>query len=114
MITLKTDESRDIRNRLAALESYLSTLEGSRPIGSICGVGKTTTIASYPSSASPIVYALIPQNVVGAEIEGSTPTISDGTGHLFAVNLGPDIPPAGTWVIYHEVPAGVFIFSYKN
>lgn len=59
---------------------------------------KTKTVASYPSAAGKM-FACATCTILGADTEGSTPTINDGTDTFYAyLPTGRPVPPSGTYV----------------
>lgn len=68
-------------------------------LGEAVLVGRTTRVGTYPTAAG-AYYAVRPQVVGGAEVEGGTATLANATnGVIYALNLGTTIPPEGTYVI---------------
>lgn len=67
-----------------------------RPGGEVPDVvGITTSAGSFPTVAGRF-YQVTPQSVAGQEREGQSGVFTPGTGPFFALNIGPNVPVAGT------------------
>ena len=81
--------------------------------GCACMLVKTATKTTYPTTAGAFYYCQA-EGVLGAESEGSAGTTSGDTGSfLYALNLGTQIPPAGTLVVVSFV-ASRWVFRYDG
>lgn len=107
-------DTRILRDRQAAhSDAFNQSLAGGDPDGSAAMLAQTTTVTTYPTSASAF-YAVIPLDVNGQELEGQPATYVPSTGAVtYALNLGTQIPPSGTTVICHAV-GGRFCFRYDG
>ncbi len=106
------NDLRVLRDRqLAAREAIDSSLGGARPNGSSAMLGQTTTVSTYPTTASAF-YAVMFCDVDGSESEGAAATYVPRTSSVaYAFNLGTNIPPSGTMVVCHAV-GGRWCFRY--
>ncbi len=96
-------ELRVLRDRAVAAQADIDRLDDSAPGGSRSLLCKTTTVTTYPSSASSF-FAVIAQDADGPETEGASATFTDSTGDAFyAYNVGSAIPATGSQVIVHFV-----------
>jgi hypothetical protein len=74
---------------------------------------QTTTVSTYPAAAAEY-YACNPVQLSGPETEGATPTFTvDTSTTLFALNLGTQIPPNGTYLVIHG-GSGRWSFRYDG
>jgi hypothetical protein len=107
-------ETRLLRERLQSLDdAFDASQAGGDAYCSAAIIAQTTTVTTYPTTAS-AMYAVIPQDIDGAESEGSAATYVPNTGAIsYALNLGTQIPPSGTNVICHAV-GGRFCFRYDG
>lgn len=71
-----------------------------------------TTVTSYPTSAG-VYYGGNPTDVGAPEVEGGAASYMAGTSIQYALNLGSQIPPAGTRVVAHSV-GGRLVFRYDG
>ena len=63
----------------------------------------TTTVTTYPSTAASF-YASNPTEIDGGEVEGGAASYTaDTTQVVYALNVGTQVPPAGTRVVAHAV-----------
>ena len=107
------DELRVIRDRHNAIQDDIDRLPSGDPGGSRGLLCVTTTIATYPTTAS-VFYAVISQDIDGAETEGASASFTSPTGTpFFAWNAGSAIPPSGTQVIVSFV-GGKAAFRYDG
>lgn len=107
-------DARILRDRQAVHSDALDrTLAGGPNVASAAILAKTTTITTYPTAAA-AYYAVIPADAGGTETEGQPASYVPRTGNvLLALNLGSQIPPAGTYVICHAV-GGRWVFRYDG
>jgi hypothetical protein len=107
-------DSRVLRDRLAAYDDAFDAAQaGGDEDCSAAFLGKTTTITSYPTSAT-ATFAVTPVDVSGTEAEGSSASYTPRAGVVaFATNLGSSVPPSGTLVVCHVV-GGRNIFRYDS
>jgi hypothetical protein len=104
---------RVIRERHQALEAALDRSSGGQPDCNPAILAQTTTVTTYPTSAS-LYYACNPLSLTGTEGEGLSATSNADTDTvLYAINLGTAIPPASTPVILHSV-GGRWAFRYDG
>ena len=92
------DEANRLRIRDDSLADGFSRTARDPAIGMPCLVAKTTTIATYPTTAQ-VFFACTPLTVLGPEVEGSAGTTTPGISNLLALNLGSAIPTVGTSLI---------------
>jgi hypothetical protein len=86
---------------------------GGDELGSAAGFGVTTTLGTYPTSASSY-FAIQPNDVSGAETEGTAAVYTPLTGPpVIALNTGSAVPPQGTPVVWHAV-GGRRVFRYDG
>jgi hypothetical protein len=67
------------------------------PQGGLVIVGQTTTDGHYPTVPN-AVYAMVPVDATGAEVEGAPGTFATAPGRFYAVNCGGTRPALGTRV----------------
>jgi hypothetical protein len=68
---------------------------------------------TYPTAAGQF-YACNPEILTGLESEGATPTFTaDTITIIYAMNLGTQIPPAGTKLVVHSA-GGRWMFRYDG
>ena|SRR5215831_6246508 len=105
---------RILRERQRAASEALDSAEGAAPPhGSAAVLGVTTTVASYPTTAAAF-YAMLAQEVDGAETEGSVASYTASSSTPFyAWNAGTAVPPPGTPVVCHAV-GGHWCFRYDG
>lgn len=72
----------------------------------------TTTLTTYPTAAASF-FACNPTDAGGTEIEGGAASYVTGVQIVFALNVGTQVPPAGTRVIAHGV-GGRWVFRYDG
>ena len=104
-------DARILRERQRAIQHVLDGSPELAPSGSAAVLAKTTTVGRYPASPSAF-YALIPQDIDGAETEGAAATyVAEGSAVFYAWNAGSTAPPTGTPVVCHAV-GGRWVFRY--
>ncbi len=108
------NDLRILRDRQWAGRDYLDNEMGGEGVtGSAAMLAQTTTMKTYPTSASAF-YAIVPCDVDGSETEGAAAAYVPRTGSVsFAINLGTQIPPVGTTVVCHGV-GGRWCFRYDG
>lgn len=96
-------DARILRDRLAAYDDAFDAAQaGGDEDCSAAFLGKTTTVTTYPSTASAF-YAVNPVSVVGTEAEGASASYVPTTGVVvYALNLGGSVPGVGTYVLCHS------------
>lgn len=108
--------TRVLRERTAFLSDALDRSGDSRPNCNAAFVGITAAIATYPTVAAGF-YGVIPQRITGAENEGASGTftseLAGGAPTPLALNVGTQVPPAGTKVIVEAV-GGRLVFRYDG
>lgn len=80
--------------------------------GSVTVLCTTTTDGSYPTTAG-VFYALIVNQIIGTESEGSTASFTDLPGKIYGFNLGNAVPDQGTKVEATRVPHR-WVFRYDG
>ena len=106
------DESRTLRERVAALESLLDRLETEPVAGSPARAVHTVDLGAYPTTTGYLTtFAVTADDVSGTEAEGAAGSLASQPGTFFAVNLGPGLPPVGTEAVADEV-GGSWVFYY--
>jgi hypothetical protein len=106
------NDLRVLRDRQESGRSSLdSGLGGVEARGSSAMLAQTTTARSYPTTAG-VFYAVVPCDVDATETEGAAASYSPHSGSVaYALNLGTQVPPAGTTVVCHGV-GGRWCFRY--
>ena len=95
---ISTDDSKRLRLRGDALDEDVERQDADPPIGPPTLLAKTTTLATYPTTAQ-CFFACLPLTLLGTEAEGAPGAISAGDSPFFALNLGGSIPPSGTQIV---------------
>lgn len=108
------NDLRILRDRQwAGRDSLDNELGGDGASGSAAMLAQTTTVKTYPTSASAF-YAVVPCDVDGPETEGAPASYGIQAGSVsFAINLGTQIPPVGTTIVCHAV-GGRWCFRYDG
>src|SRR5262249_5432988 len=108
------NDLRVIRERQwAGQEALDSSLGGVEARGSSAILAQTTTLKTYPTTASAF-YAVVPCDIDGGESEGAAATYVPRTGSVaYALNLGTQVPSNGTTVVCHAV-GGRWCFRYDG
>jgi len=90
---------RDDRNRQAEALADLDRLPDDHLDGAAGWLLVTTACASYPTAAG-VVYCCNPVWVDAADTEGASPSFAaDSDVTIYALNLGKQTPPSGSYVI---------------
>jgi hypothetical protein len=101
------------RERQKALSDVLNRIAPFTADGSSALLVTTTTVTTYPSTASSF-YASNPTEIDGSEVEGAAASYTaDTTQVVYALNVGTQVPPAGTRVVAHAV-GGRWAFRYDG
>lgn len=106
-------DTRIERERQKALAGVVDRVAPFAADGSIALLVTTTTIITYPTAAASF-YASNPTEIDGSEVEGGAASYTaDATQVVYALNVGTQIPPAGTRVVAHAV-GGRWVFRYDG
>lgn len=106
------DESRLLRNRLEALASPRAD-DSSPEAGAVSMIVRTLTETAYPGTAFKFI-ACQPVELDGDEVEGGSGLATlDATRTIYALCLGPKIPPTAAYLVVHEV-GGRWAFHYGS
>jgi hypothetical protein len=106
-------DSRIERERQKALSGVLDRVAFAVGDGSAALLVTTTKLTTYPTTAGAF-YASNPTEIDGNEVEGGTASYSaDATQVVYILNVGTQIPPAGTRVVAHAV-GGRWVFRYDG
>jgi len=106
-------DTRIERERQKSLSGVLDRVVPFRTDGSTSLLVTTTTVTTYPTTAGSF-YASNPTEIDGSEIEGGAVTYTaDSTQIVFILNVGTQIPPAGTRLVAHAV-GGRWVFRYDG
>jgi hypothetical protein len=104
---------RVIRDRSKAVEKTTDRAQGLAPVGAAAILAQTTTVSTYPTTAS-VFYACVPADIDGNESEGASATyVQEDSTVFYAWNAGTQIPPAGTTIVCHAVD-GRWVFRYDG
>jgi hypothetical protein len=107
------NDLRVMRERQLGTSTDLDALLGEDPYAAPALVVITTTVSVYPVTAT-VFYACNPVQLSGTETEGSVPTFTADTNTvLYALNLGTQVPPNGTYLIIHG-GSGRWVFRYDG
>jgi hypothetical protein len=107
------NDLRIVRERQIAASTTLDAMDDLDAYSSPAMVVQTMTISVYPTSPS-VFYGCNPVQITGTETEGSTPTLTaDGSTVLYCLNLGTQIPTAGSYVVAH-VAGGRWVFRFDG
>jgi len=106
-------DTRIERARHADLERTVDQIAAGGSSGSAARLVTTTTVMTYPTSAGAF-YAAHPTEIDGSETEGGAASYTADTAQvMYCLNLGTQIPPAGTTVIAEGV-GGRWVFRYDG
>jgi hypothetical protein len=106
-------DSRIERERQKALSGIVDRVAPFAADGSPALLVTTTTVSTYPATAGAF-YASNPTEIDGSEVEGGAASYTaDATQILYVLNVGTQIPPAGTRVVAHAV-GGRWVFRYDG
>jgi hypothetical protein len=106
-------DSRIERERQKALSGVVNRVAPFSADGSAAVLVTTTTVSTYPSTAGSF-YASNPTEIDGSEVEGGAASYTvDATKVVYILNVGTQIPPAGTRVVAHAV-GGRWVFRYDG
>jgi hypothetical protein len=106
-------DNRVERERQNALSRVIDRLASFAADGSTALLVTTTTVTTYPSTASSF-YASNPTEIDGSEVEGGAASYTvDTTQVVYVINVGTQVPPVGTRVVAHAV-AGRWVFRYDG
>jgi hypothetical protein len=106
-------DTRIERERQKALSDVLNRVAPFAADGATALLVTTTTVTTYPTTPGSF-YASNPTEIDGSEIEGGAASYTaDATQVVYALNVGTQIPPAGTRVVAHAV-AGRWVFRYDG
>jgi hypothetical protein len=107
-----TSAARIQRERQTVLDDTVDRLTPFAEDCSAAILATTTTVATYPTSASAF-YAINPTDAGGTETEGGTASFTAGSAILYALNVGTQIPPNGAKIVVHAV-GGRYVFRYDG
>ncbi len=101
------------RERQKALSSALDRVAPFVASDTTALLVTTTTVAAYPTTAAAF-YASNPTEIDGSEVEGASAAYTaDATQVVYVLNVGTQVPPAGTVVVAHAV-GGRWVFRYDG
>jgi hypothetical protein len=81
--------------------------------GSVATLAQTTTVSSYPTTAS-AYFACVFANINGSESEGASATyVPESAAVFYAWNAGTQVPPVGTTIVCHGV-GGRWVFRFDS
>jgi hypothetical protein len=103
---------RDDRNRQLEALADLDLLPDDQVDGAAGMLLVTTTCSSYPTAAGS-VYCCNPVWIDADDTEGATPTFSAAADTIYALNVGSEVPPAGSNVIAVAV-GGRVVFAWNT
>jgi hypothetical protein len=107
------NDLRVMRERQLVASAVLDSVVDRDTFASAALVAQTTTVATYPTTAA-VFYACNPVQITGSEAEGATPNLQTDTSTvLYALNLGGQIPPIGTFLVMHAA-GGRWSFRYDG
>ena len=108
------NDLRILRDRQwAGLEALDTDLGGIEARGSSAMLAQTTTVKTYPTTASAF-YAVVPCDIVGGESESNAATYVPRTGSVaYALNLGTQVPASGTMVVLPR-RRGTLVFPVRR
>jgi hypothetical protein len=108
------NDLRILRDRQQSASEAMDVDQGDEPLyGSAAVLAKTTTVETYPTTASAF-YACLPQDIDGAEIEGAAASyVPQSNAVFYGWNAGTAVPPPGTPVVCHAV-GGRWVFRYDS
>ncbi|MGP0063517.1 MAG: hypothetical protein ACLQGP_07965 [Isosphaeraceae bacterium] len=102
-----------IRDRQQAMQGSLNREVGRAPEGSAAVLAQTSTVSTYPASASAF-FACLPIDIDGSETEGASATyVQESSTVFYAWNAGTQVPPVGTAIVCHAV-GGRWVFRYDG
>jgi len=105
------NEPRVIRDRQQAALESLDRQTGRAPEGAAALLAQTSTVTTYPMTASAF-FACLPTDIDGGETEGASATyVQESPAVFYAWNAGTQVPPAGTTIVCHAV-GGRWVFRY--
>ena len=106
-------DSRIIRDRQQADGKTIDRTRDLAPVGTTATFAQTTTVSSYPTTASAF-YACLPADLDGTESEGASATyVQESSTPFYAWNAGTQVPPVGTPIVCHAV-GGRWVFRYDG
>ncbi len=106
-------DSRIERERQKALFGVLDRVAPFAADGTTALLVTTTTVNTYPTAAASF-FASNPTEIDGSEVEGGTASYTaDASKVVFILNVGTQVPPAGTRVVAHAV-GGRWVFRYDG
>lgn len=107
-------DTRVLRDRQAFLSDALDRSGDKGPAANAAVVGVTVAIKAYPTTAGAF-YGIIPQRITGTNAEGDPGVFAGEPAPtpMVALNVGTQIPPAGTKVICEAV-GGRWCFRYDG
>jgi len=103
---------RVMRERQAIASSALDRSGDLDTYASSAAIVQTTTVMTYPTNAAGY-YACAPQQLTGSIVEGGAATYSAYGSTLYALNVGSQIPPVGTYLVVHSV-GGRWAFRFDG
>lgn len=107
-----SDFVRELRSQDSETDAVVDSSGVETAGGGAFLVGRTTTVATYPTVAK-ACYAIQIDSIAGNDTEGSTPTFASASHPtIFAWNVGKSIPPSGTEVVIALAPGGRWVFQY--
>jgi len=104
-------DSRILRERQQSARADLDRSREEAPFASGAIAAVTSHDTTYPTTAGAL-FACVPCELDGAEVEGSAPSWVQQTGaRIYAFNAGTEIPPEGTKLVANAV-GGRWVFRY--
>jgi hypothetical protein len=105
------NDSRVFRDRQRAEQGNLDRETGRAPEGAAALLAQTSTVSTYPTTASAF-FACLPMDIDGSETEGASATyVQESSTVFYAWNAGTQVPPVGTAIVCHAV-GGRWVFRY--
>src|SRR4051812_24792422 len=105
--------TRILRDRFAAGRAAVDRLAPFAEDGTVAVLAQTKVASAYPTVPGAF-YACVPLSIDGPETEGAAAGFTaDPTRTIFALNVGTQVPPAGTNVIAHSC-GGRWTFRYDG
>jgi hypothetical protein len=107
------NDTRILREQLAAGRMAADRLAPFAEDGADAVLAQMKAVTTYPTVPGAF-YACSPVILDGPETEGAAAGFTaDGTRTIFALNVGTQVPPAGTFIIVHSC-GGRWTFRYDG
>ncbi len=104
---------RVIRDRQQTVQETIDRTQGLAPVGAAAILAQTTTVSTYPTTASAF-YVCVPADLDGNESEGASATyVQENSTAFYAWNAGTQVPPVSTAIVCHAV-GGRWVFRYDG